>query len=223
MFTVIQRPIGPMDNFLYLIHDHASGKVAAVDPAWDVETYIGEAEDVDGEITDILITHTHSDHVNALAELHQRTGAAVHISMAEANAWRPTPDDAVRHDDGDVIQLGETPITVIMTPGHTVGGCSYSMDGHLIVGDTMFVYGCGHCRMLGGDSRQLYRSLHRLLDELPGDTVIYPGHNYGITPTSTLAEQAAGNPYLLQPDEDSFVEFRDNQPSRQTPYGPVSQ
>jgi glyoxylase-like metal-dependent hydrolase (beta-lactamase superfamily II) len=75
--------------------------------------------------------------------------------------------------------------------------------------------------MLGADARQLYRSLHRLLDELPGDTVMYPGHDYGITPTSTLAEQAVGNPYLLQPDEDSFVELRTNPSSRQTPYGPV--
>jgi glyoxylase-like metal-dependent hydrolase (beta-lactamase superfamily II) len=214
--------LGPMDNFIYLVEDKATRQAAIVDPAWEVDQALERARSLGLEITHILLTHTHQDHINGLDEVREQTGAEVHLLKAEADYWGQAPADAVLHNDGDEIRLGNTPIYVIHTPGHTPGGTCYHLGDDLITGDTLFVYGCGRCDLKQGDPKAMLRSLKRLRDELPGQTVIHPGHDYGVQPTSTLSEQAQGNPFMHFEDEAAFVHYRmeEHDRVRSGPYGP---
>lgn len=90
----------------------------------------------------------------------------------------------------------------------------------MLTGDTLFVFGCGRCDLRGGDPELMYQSLRRLGERLPDATLIRPGHNYGITPTSTLLEQLAGNPFLHFDDKADFVHYRMHLHDREEPYRP---
>ena len=94
------------------------------------------------------------------------------------------------------------------TPGHTPGSTSYLVREGIVTGDTMFVDGCGRCDFVGGDPKVMHATLHGLYDKLPGSTVMYPGHNYGATPTATLDAQLQSNPYLKLPTLEAFVQHR---------------
>ena len=216
--------LGPMGNRIYLIEDSASGTAAVVDPAWEVEEVTDLARARRLRITHILLTHTHQDHVNGLDRLRaQAPDARVHLLKAEADIWGDCPVDAHLHQDGDLIQLGETTIRVMHTPGHTPGSVCYHLGDDLITGDTLFVFGCGRCDLKGGDPAAMFHTLARLQQTLPGGTVIHPGHDYGVKPQSTLKEQAEGNPFMQFYDVAAFTRSRmhDHDQIRDTPYGPV--
>lgn len=216
----VRRHDGPYENFLYLITDKASGKSAAIDPAWDASWYLEQAREHGGELSAIWLTHSHGDHVNAVDALRAERPLALHISAAEAEFWRDTPADAQRFADGDTLSLGETRAKVLLTPGHTPGGSCFLLEQHLVAGDTLFVWGCGRCDFDGSSPEQMHASLARLATEVPGDTVILPGHDYGDRPTSTMAEQVAGNPFMLCQSAEEFRRYRMelHDSTRESPY-----
>ncbi len=215
--------LGPMENFVYLVSDRASGRAAVVDPAWEVDRILDLAEQEGVRITDILLTHSHHDHVNGIERVLERHDARVHLLKPEARFWGRDLERPVLHHGGDVIRLGETEIRVLHTPGHTPGSACYHLGDDLITGDTLFVFGCGRCDLAGGDPEQMYDTLRRLATGLPAGTVIHPGHNYAEKPVSTLAEQKAGNPFLHFDDPAAFVHYRmhEHDRIRHTPYHPV--
>lgn len=219
--TIHSMELGSLDNFVYLIHDHATNCAAVLDPAWDVPAILRFATQHGMRITDILLTHTHFDHVNGVEELLGAGAMRLHLMREEAAFWGKVFDASHLHDDGDGIQLGATEITVLHTPGHTPGSACYHLGHEVLTGDTLFVFGCGRCDLRGGDAQQMYASLQRLARELPGSTVIRPGHHYGITPSSTMAEQIAGNPFFHHADCASFVNYRLHLHNREEPYTPV--
>ncbi len=204
-----QFELGSWQNFIYLIGDRASRTCAVVDPAWNYEVILAEAARLEVRITDLLCTHSHFDHVNEVEAMLGRTDARVHMLGAEIDFAGYRCENLVRHSPGDRVTLGRgTEITMLHTPGHTPGSTCYHVLGDLVTGDTMFVNGCGRCDLVGGDPAIMYRSLHGLVDTLPGDTVMYPGHNYGDAPTSRLDRQLATNPYLRLPTLADFVAHR---------------
>jgi hydroxyacylglutathione hydrolase len=207
-YRIIPLELGPMENFVYLLVDNASARAAVVDPAWDIPTVVQHAEQLGVTISDILLTHSHHDHINGVEELLQRTDAQLHLLKPEAQFWGQHLDLPTLHHGGDVIDLGNTPIKILFTPGHTPGSACYHLGNDLITGDTMFVYGCGRCDLRGGDPEQMFDTLNKLRVEIPRNTVIRPGHNYSVTPTSTLDDEIAGNPFLHFEDRDKFVEYR---------------
>ncbi len=208
-FGIICRELGPMENFVYLLHDHASGRAAIVDPAWEVEQLIDLAKQQDIEITDILLTHSHHDHINGIDKVHQHFDAAVHLLKAEAGFWGAELAQPALHHGGDVLKLGKSEIEILHTPGHTPGSACYKIGNHLIAGDTLFVFGCGRCDLSGGDPNQMFDTLRHLKNDLPGDTIVHPGHNYAPAhPTSTLQEQAEGNPFMHFDKREDFVQYR---------------
>ena len=223
-FSIHSLELGPMANFIYLIHDHTSGRGAVVDPAWEVPEVLRLAEAQGVRITDILLTHSHHDHINGIDQVLDGHDARVHLLKDEARFWGHYQDIPTLHHGGDVIELGETPIRVLHTPGHTPGSACYQLAGHLIAGDTLFVFGCGRCDLSGGDPEAMFRTLQRLKTELPQDTVLHPGHNYSETPISTLQEQVNGNPFMHFDDVRRFVHYRMDLHDRyrHEPYGPVS-
>lgn len=212
--------LGDMQNLVYLIEDPGTPRAAVVDPAWDVAAILEAAGDAD--ITDVLVTHWHEDHMNGVDELVEATGARVHLLAAEADYWSVDSDTLVRHSDGDCVRLGDITIRILHTPGHSPGSACFHADGTLFTGDTLFVYGCGRCDLPGGDARAMHHSLRRLLDCLPMDTVLYPGHDYADKAVTTLAEQMLLNPFLHRESPEDFVAFRNEHNNhRHPPYQPV--
>lgn len=214
--------LGPMDNILYLIEDVASRKAAMVDPAWEISRVLELAESQGLEITHVLLTHSHGDHINGIQQVLERISPQIHLLRREAEFWGQAPEDARLHEDGDVIELGQTRIRIIHTPGHTPGSACFHLGNDLIVGDTLFVYGCGRCDLKGGDPEAMYWSLKRLSEELSPETVIHPGHDYGIEPTSTIGDQMRGNPFMQFRDPARFIHYRmvEHDRVRSGPYGP---
>ena len=221
-YTIEALELGPMENFIYLITDKKTGHAAVVDPAWDVEEIIKLAQQKGVQITNILLTHSHHDHINGIQQVLDKYDAQLHLLKAEAQFWGKNMDLPSLHHGGDIIQLGETNIEVLHTPGHTPGSACYKINHDLITGDTMFVFGCGRCDLSGGDPNVMYDTLNKL-GQLPGDTIIHPGHNYAVKETSTMEEQCDGNPFMHFHDVNKFVDYRMHihDKIRQDPYDAV--
>lgn len=221
-YEIIQLMVEDRDNFIHIIADRSTGSAFVADPAWDADGIRDVLEEEGLTLIGILITHSHHDHVNAVPALYGE-GVTLFVSEAEHPHWPGCPEDAILVNDGDEIAFAGTSIGVIMTPGHTPGGCCYHIGSHLICGDTLFIYGCGRADLQGGDARALFRSLQKL-KKLPASTRLWVGHHYGIAEESTLGEQLAGNPFLMIEDEDDFVRYRLEiaAKTRKAPYAPVS-
>ena len=194
-----------------------------VDPAWDVPEILALARQQGVRITDILLTHSHHDHINGIEDVLQAHDAQLHLLKAEARFWGSYLDLPTLHHGGDIISLGETEIEVLHTPGHTPGSACYRIADQLISGDTLFVFGCGRCDLRGGDPEQMFHTLRDMQQRLADNTIILPGHNYAAKPASTLAEQKDGNPFLHFDDLGRFVHYRMHyhDKHRTEPYGPV--
>jgi len=221
-FSIEVMELGPMENFIYLIQDHATGRVAVVDPAWEVDKILSRVNQQNLKITDILLTHSHHDHINGVDEVLNHFDAQVHLLKAEAKFWGKSSPAALHHG-GDNITLGDTEISVLHTPGHTPGSACYHVGNNLIAGDTLFVFGCGRCDLAGGDPNQMFETLRRIKVELPKQTLLYPGHNYAVKSTSTLEEQIDGNPFMHFNDVGEFVDYRmhEHDKIRHSPYQAV--
>jgi glyoxylase-like metal-dependent hydrolase (beta-lactamase superfamily II) len=227
-FSIDTLELGMMENLIYLIHDHATQRAAVVDPAWEVSKIVALAQKKQIRITDVLLTHSHYDHVNGLQELLKHYDAQIHLLKAEATFWGQWAglfEKPSLHQGGDKISLGSTTVEIWHTPGHTPGSACYYLDGHILTGDTLFVFGCGRCDLQGGDSEQMHQSLKHLVQALPAKTVIHPGHHYAEQLTSTMEEQIKGNPFMQFGDNHlEFTKYRlvDHDQVRQTPYTAVS-
>ncbi len=202
--AVVQIEVGLLQNFCEILFCPETRAAAIVDPAWEVDRLLRETEARGLRVTHALITHTHEDHIEGVAELVRRTGAAVVVSAREAAAVAGSDasgrgdggEGAVIHaDDRRDIAIGRCGVRALDTPGHTAGGTCYLADGFVVTGDLLFVGGCGRTDFPGGDTAAMWASLQRLM-ALPEETRVYPGHDYGATPTSTLAHEIRENPYL---------------------------
>jgi len=207
--SIYQCPVGQKQNFSYLISDLSTKKAVVVDPAWEVKKILALAQSKELEITDILLTHSHYDHVNGLSEILESCEAQVHLSVAEANFWIDSQYfQTVMHDGNDIISVGNIKIKALHTPGHTIGSMCYYVDENLITGDTLFIPRCGRCDLPSGNAEQMFYSLKRITETFSPQTVIYPGHDYGETPTATLAELMANNSSLQFNQCADFVAYR---------------
>lgn len=172
MLKIIQIPV-LTDNYIYLLHDTASGSTAVVDPALS-QPVLDELKHQGWRLDWILNTHHHSDHVGGNLELKAKTGCQVIAANSDKDRI-PRFDKGV--DDGDVIKIGQYVAKVLATPGHTSGHIVYYFaDAEaLFCGDTLFSMGCG--RLFEGSAEQMWQSLQKL-KALPGDTRIYCAHEY---------------------------------------------
>jgi glyoxylase-like metal-dependent hydrolase (beta-lactamase superfamily II) len=204
-----QFELGPWDNFQYFIGDKATRTCAVVDPAWDLDTIVAEAARLDVRISAVLCTHSHFDHVDQVEPLLKRYDVPVHMLRQEVEFSGFRCENLRLASPGDTVTIGaDVEVTLLHTPGHTPGSVCYRVDDAVVTGDTLFVDGCGRCDFVGGDPEAMYATLRRLCDELPGQTVMYPGHNYGPTPTATLDAQLDSNRYLRAPTVAEFIAHR---------------
>ena len=199
-----------MDNFVYLVGAQDGSTCAVIDPAWDVPAIVRAAEADGRTITHALVSHCHADHINGLEELIAATGARAVAQKAEvefSKVLRGFGKDLVRADPGFEVDVSGLTLRCIHTPGHTPGSqCVQFRDG-LLTGDTLFIGACGRCDLEGGDAEKMFESLSRLRQLAP-TTVVYPGHDYGETPTDTLQHQQQFNPYLKLAERDAFMAYR---------------
>ena len=189
MMIIKQIAIGYMDNFSYLIGCENTRQALAIDPGSDADQIVSIARKETLEIVTIVNTHGHGDHTAGNAALKERTGARVVIHELDGDRY-PAVD--VLLSDGETLQLGDLTVDVIHTPGHTPGGICLHARGNLFTGDTLFVGDSGRTDLAGGDRPSMGKSICRLM-ELPDDTVVWPGHDYGPTPSSTLGWEKRNN------------------------------
>ena len=188
-----------MGNFSYIIVDEGTKEAAIVDPSFSSEKLIRLAVSRGLNVKYVIDTHSHLDHTYGNEAVASRFGAKV---VAHKNALI---EKDMPVDDGDVLSLGNTKILVIYTPGHTNDGICLLMDKKLLTGDTLFVGECGHTR--DGNAQDMYHSLFDKLAKLPDDIEIYPGHDYGPRPSSTMGLEKHTNYVLENRTLGEFVEF----------------
>ncbi len=192
---------GGLANFTYLVADEETGEGVVIDPTGDLSRLLRTIESEGLRIRYILNTHSHPDHTSGNRRLAAETGARV-----AAHRFSGLRRD-VTLEDGAQLEVGRLRIKVLHTPGHTRDSVCYLIDKKLFTGDTLFVGECGRTDVPGGDAGALYDSLFGSLLNLPAATEIYPGHDYGPRPTSTLGQERRTN-YTLEPrSREEFVEF----------------
>jgi glyoxylase-like metal-dependent hydrolase (beta-lactamase superfamily II) len=219
---VHQLRLGPWDNFIYFLGDRQTRKVAVVDPAWHAPTILREAERLDVEIAALLCTHSHFDHVNAVEQLLGSIDVPVHMLVPEVEFSGFRCENLIVSRPGELVKIGaQLELTMMHTPGHTPGSCSYRLRDAIVTGDTLFVNGCGRCDFVGGDPETMYATLRSLVDKLPAETRMYPGHDYGPTPSTTVDEQLRDNPYLQHRTVAEFVAHRMTGKTPNTPLPPA--
>ena len=184
-----QLEVGTMDNFSYLVGCEKTRKALVIDPGPEIDQIVSAAEEEGLEIVTIVNTHAHGDHTAGNARLKELTGAKI-VLHADDAAGYPGADVILK--DETYLQLGEIHFDVIHTPGHTPGGICLHARGNLFTGDTLFVGDSGRTDLPGGHRPTLGKSIRRLM-ELPDHTVVWPGHDYGPTPSSTLAWEKRNN------------------------------
>jgi len=194
------------DNFSYIIADDATREAAVVDSSFNAGeiTRILKAENL--TLKYIINTHNHSDHTAGNEELRLTFGAKI----VAHNLSRINADVTV--DNGATIYIGSIPVKIIHTPGHTPDSICLLVDNQkLLTGDTLFVGECGRTDLPGGNSKNMYDSLFHKLLKLSDHVEVYPGHDYGSKPYSTIGEEKRSN-YTLEPRSlAEFIEFM-NQP-----------
>ena len=205
MFTV-----GPVQENCFLFHRDGSDRALIVDPGEEAPKLLAAIEGLGLTLDGILLTHTHFDHVGAVAPVAKATGAEVWVPeiekrvLADINSFvpfagfGPFEDWEAEHTvaGGDRLELAGFEIDVMFTPGHSPGHVAYSIpdEGVVFSGDVLFKGSVGRTDLPGGDWPTLAESLRTLAEALPAETTVYPGH-MGVT---TIGAERAGNPFLAE-------------------------
>lgn len=185
----------------YLLADPASHEAVLIDPVLeDIEAYVLLLQQQGLRLTHTLETHVHADHVTAGGALRQRLGNLT----AVARACGATSAD-LKLEGADRIRCGDLTVEVIATPGHTPGSVSFLVGDRLFTGDSLLIGGCGRTDFQGGDAGQLYDAITERLFTLPGETLVYPGHDYRGRRVSCIAEERAINPRLAGKSREEFI------------------
>jgi len=198
--------VGPFASNCCIVGSESNQEGMIIDPGDEAEAILKNVKDLGLDIKSIVLTHGHIDHIGAVKEVKEATGAEVAIHADDAQALQdnsvsamfglsyPTPLPADRLlNDGDSIDIGDLHFLVVHTPGHSPGGICLVGEGMVFSGDTLFNYGIGRYDLPGGSYNQLMNRIHTKLTVLPDNTIVYPGHG----PDTTIGAERRGNPFLI--------------------------
>lgn len=189
--------VGPLSTNCYILANENTKTCAVIDPGDDYERIIYKISSLGFMLSNILITHSHIDHIGAVDRLKQKTGADVVISTTDSATFNNniftlsdmlgttapvTPPD-IKVNDGEIINICGVDVKIIATPGHTPGSICYYIESENILfsGDTLFYESIGRTDFPGGSYKSICESIKNKLYLLPGSTVVYPGHNCDTT------------------------------------------
>jgi len=190
-----QIPVGYMGNFVYLIGDKSAKECAMVDPAWDVDSVLKQAEKDGMKVVAGILTHTHFDHCNGVQNLIEKTNGKIFVHENEAKFLKNFREHIIETKEGFKLKVGNIELSFLHTPGHTEGAQCIQVGNRLVTGDTLFVGACGRCDLPGGDDKTLMQSLKRLAS-LEGSLKVFPGHAYGDSDSSTIEREKKTNPFM---------------------------
>lgn len=207
---IIQTAVGHMDVFCYLIYDEDTLDGVLLDPAGDEDHLLDLLREKNIRLRYIVNTHGHPDHTCGNARLKKETGARIvmhalddeffrspeAVMMSRMMGFDASPPADVRVQDGDELTFGGVTMRFLHTPGHTPGACCILVEDNLFTGDTLFVGAVGRTDLPGASFEQLLESLRAKILPLPPETIIWPGHDYGDRPWSTVRDEAENNPYI---------------------------
>lgn len=182
-----QIKIGGFDVFCYIVGSEMAGTGIVIDPGGMPDRIAEEAKNAGISIQYIFHTHGHGDHTGGTGRLKQLTGAKVVRHRLEGGSGVD-----ILLDKEMTFAVGDIEFRIFHTPGHTPGGICLYVEGNLFTGDTLFVGDSGRTDLTGGDRPALGKSIRSLM-QLPDETVVWPGHDYGPTPSSTLAWERRNN------------------------------
>jgi hydroxyacylglutathione hydrolase len=205
-----QVQVGVMAVFCYILGCEDTRKGLLIDPAGDEDRILDTVRHIGLSIESVVNTHGHPDHTCGNLKIKEATGAKIYMhalddrlfsspegkAMAAQWGFTPSPPADVLVKDGDVIPFGRHALTVIHTPGHTPGGICLYVDKNLFTGDTLFVGAVGRTDLPGGSLDTILKSIKDKILALPDDTIVWPGHDYGGSPTSTIAREKKHNIYI---------------------------
>ncbi len=189
------------DNLTYLVTETTTREQFLVDaalPLQGLQSYLKT-------LKYIGITHTHGDHLVYLRDYLHRYPEA-RVAVHESGARKIGTEHLMPLQEGSIISLGNVRIQALYTPGHYPDSVCFLMEDALFTGDTLFIGRTGRTVSPGSDVCQLYHSVYQKVLILPGNTTIYPGHDYGPQPTATLEENILLSPLLQAENEADFVE-----------------
>lgn len=209
--VILQIPVGDYQVLTYLVACPVTKEAVIIDPAGEPEKILARVQEGGFKVRCILNTHGHADHVLANEALSCALGVPACIHEADREFFSladvkekcslelglPSPDPAGKGlKDGDELEIGTLKIKVLHTPGHTPGSACFLVEGHLFTGDTLFVGAAGRTDLVGASLDTLIESIEKKILSLPKETVIWPGHDYGETPSSTLEREMEENVYI---------------------------
>jgi hydroxyacylglutathione hydrolase len=197
---IYQLKVGNMANFTYIISDIQTHLAAIVDPSWDLQVVFELLTKKKLKAKHIINTHSHFDHVLGNEEAAKVTGATI-IQHSNSQLHKD-----VSVAENDVISIGALNLRVLHTPGHSEDSICLIIDKEAVfTGDTLFVGGVGRIDLPGGNVKEMYLSLYRKVPALEDQLTVYPGHDYGPFPFSTIGKEKQSNFALQAKSEGEFL------------------
>lgn len=189
------------DNFSYIIADEITKEAAVIDPSFNTEAITQILKTQNFQLKYIINTHGHADHTAGNQELQKMFNAKI-VAHKKSKI-----NKHINLEDGDTIKIGKITIKVIHTPGHTPDSICLLINEKLLTGDTLFVGECGRTDLPGGSAEDLYNSLFKKILKLDDKIEVYPGHDYGEYPYSTIGKERETNYTLQKRTLEEFIEF----------------
>ena len=197
-----QIEVGQMANFTYFIIDEEEKEIAVVDPSWDLDKIFEIIKTNSYTVKFIINTHTHFDHILG----NDQVAAITNCQIVQHEKSIEKHDITIK--DGDRLRVGNVIIDILHTPGHSKDSICLIIDSKIIItGDTLFIGNCGRIDLPGGNIDEMYDSLLERIFKLDDELTVYPGHNYGSKPVSTIGHEKNTNYVLAPRTRQEFTHF----------------